>query len=76
MTSAQLAPAQSAEIVWQEDKKHKAWTVHLHIGAEVIKYPHPDSRRETTDAELISLAVDDAKNDGYDLSPAAVKIMR
>jgi hypothetical protein len=76
MMSAQLAPAQSAEVVWQEDKKHKGWTVHLHIGAEVIKYGHPDSSRGTDDAELISLAVEDAKSDGYQLQPAAVKVMR
>ncbi|HTQ57295.1 MAG TPA: hypothetical protein VMI94_22655 [Bryobacteraceae bacterium] len=75
MTS-QLAPAQSAEIVWQEDKKHKGWTVHLHIGAEVIKYPHPDSGRDTADAELVSLAVSDAKSDGYELDPGKVKIAR
>ena len=77
MTSAQLAPAGSAEVVWQErDKKHKGWTVHLHIGAEVIKYPHPDSGRDTADADLVSLAVADARNDGYELNPASVKVAR
>jgi hypothetical protein len=77
MTSAQLAPAGSAEVVWQDrDKKHKGWTVHLHIGSEVIKYPHPDSDRGTGDAELVSLAVEDARNDGYELNPAAVKVTR
>jgi hypothetical protein len=77
MTSAQLAPAGSAEVVWQDqDKKHKGWTVHLYVGSEVIKYPHPDSDRGTGDAELVSLAVEDAKNDGYELNPAAVKVTR
>jgi len=77
MTSAQLAPAGGAEVVWQDrDKKRSGWTVHLHIGSEVIKYPHPDSERGTGDAELVSLAVEDAKNDGYELSPAAVKVTR
>jgi hypothetical protein len=77
MTSAQLAPAGSAEVVWQDqDKKHKGWTVHLHIGSEVIKYPHPDANRDTGDAELVSLAVADAKDDGYELNPAAVKVSR
>jgi hypothetical protein len=77
MTSAQLAPAGSAEVVWQDhDKKHKGWTVHLYVGSEVIKYPHPDSDRATGDAELVSLAVEDAKADGYELNPAAVKVTR
>ena len=74
--TAQTAPAQSAEVVWQEDKKHKGWTVHLHIGAEVIKYSHPDEERGKGDAELVSLAVEDAKSDGYELNPASVKVKR
>ena len=77
MTSPQLAPAGSAEVVWQDrDRKHKGWTVHLHIGAEVIKYPHADANQNTADAELISLAVADARNDGYELNPGAVKVKR
>jgi hypothetical protein len=77
MPSAQLAPAGSAEIVWQDrDKKHKGWAVHLHVGEEVIKYPHPDAGRDTGDAELVSMAVQDAREDGYELSPAAVKVTR
>jgi len=77
MMSAQLAPAQNAEVVWQDrDKKHKGWTVHLHIGAEVIKYPHPDAGKSARDAELVTLAVADAKSDGYELNPAAVRVMR
>jgi hypothetical protein len=76
MTSAQLAPAQSAEIAWNEDKKHKGWTVHLHIGSEVIKYSHPDADRGTDDSQLVALAVADAKADGYELDPAAVRVTR
>jgi hypothetical protein len=77
MTSAQLAPAGSAEVVWQDqDKKHKGWAVHLHVGEEVIKYPHPHADRGTSDAILISLAVEDAKEDGYELNPSAVKVVR
>ncbi len=77
MSTAQLAPAGSAEVMWQDgDRKHKGWTVHLHIGSEVIKYPHPESDRGTGDGELVALAVDDAKDDGYDLDPANVKVTR
>jgi len=76
MSSAQLAPAGNAELVWQEDKKHRGWTVHLHIGAEVIKYPHPDAGHDTADADLTAMAVKDAADDGYALDPGAVKIAR
>jgi hypothetical protein len=77
MTPAERAPAGSAEVVWQDhDKKHKGWSVHLHVGEEVIKYPHPEADRGTGDTELVSLAVQDAKDDGYELNPAAVKVIR
>jgi predicted GNAT family acetyltransferase len=63
--------------VWQDqDKKHRGWAVHLHVGEEVIKYPHPDAVRNLGDAELISLAVQDAREDGYELNPGAVKVTR
>jgi hypothetical protein len=42
----------------------------------VIKYPHPDAVRNLGDAELISLAVQDAREDGYELNPGAVKVTR
>ncbi len=74
-----MTPAHSAEVVWQNhDKKHKGWTVHLQVGAEVIKYPppHPGPGQNAADAELISLAVSAARDDGYELNPAAVKITR
>jgi hypothetical protein len=77
MPAAQLAPAGSAEVVWHDqDKKHRGWSVHLHVGEEVIKYPHPGAGRDTGDAELVSLAVQDAREDGYELNPAAVKVTR
>ncbi len=77
MTPAQLAPAQSAEIVWQDhDKKHKGWTSHLHVGAEVIKYHLPATERSASDADLIAQAVKAAQEDGYTLNPATVTVMR
>ena len=76
MTPAEMAPAQSAEVSWNaHDKKHKGWTAQLHVGAEVIKY-RLSPGQNAADTELISLAVNAAKEDGYDLNPAAVKVKR
>jgi hypothetical protein len=76
MTPAERAPAQSADVFWSEnDKKHKGWTVQLHVGEEVIKYHLPPDRN-AADTELVSLAVNAANEDGYALDPAAVKIKR
>ncbi len=63
-------------MIWQEDKKHKGWTVHLHVGGEVIKYSHPDGARDAGDGELAALAVEDAREDGYELDPASVSVKR
>jgi hypothetical protein len=79
MTPGHLAPAQSANVVWDDrDRKRKGWAVHLHAGAEVIKYhpPRPGPDRQAADAELVSLAVKSALDNGYELNPAAVKISR
>jgi hypothetical protein len=70
-----LAPAQSADVAWNEDKKHRGWTAHLHVGAEVIKY-HLSTDHNTGDSELVSQTVAAAKDDGYQLEPAAVKVTR
>ena len=75
MTPA-LSPAQSAEVNWQEgDRKHRGWTAHLHVGAEVIKY-HLAAQQPAADGELVSQAVQSALEDGYELRPEAVKIAR
>jgi hypothetical protein len=78
MTGTQLAPAQRAEVDWQEgDRKHKGWTAHLYVGAEVIKYHLAEAGdRSAADAQLVSLAVKAAQDDGYALEPAAVTIKR
>jgi hypothetical protein len=76
MTPAELPVAQGAEIVWQDqDKKHRGWNVHLHVGAEVIKY-RLDPDRNADDRELVSLAVKAAADDGYQLKPDTVKVTR
>jgi len=79
MTAAPRTPAQSAEVIWDEhDKKHRGWSVHLQVGAETIKYPppHPSPPPDASDAELVSMAVQAASDDGYELQPSAVRIKR
>jgi hypothetical protein len=75
MTPA-LSPAKSAEVAWQEnDRKHRGWTAHLHVGSEVIKY-HLPAQQSAADNELVSQVVQAALEDGYELRPEAVKIAR
>ena len=65
--------ADTAKIEWNSDKKQ--WHVELTIGAEVIKRwlknPH-----ETGDDQLKTLAVESAKDEGYDLDSGRVSVSR
>jgi hypothetical protein len=66
--------ANEAKVEWNAAKKH--WQVVIQVGAEVIRRPCPKNPREAADADLRSVAVETAKDEGYDLEPAAVAIVR
>ncbi len=57
------------------DQTHKRWEVHIHVGAEVIKRPIAKSAAESGEAVLKEMAVQTAKDEGYDLDPAAVTVI-
>jgi hypothetical protein len=66
--------ADTAEVDWNADKKH--WEVRVKLGEEVIKRPLPKTPHEAADEELRVLAVQTARDDGYEVDPAAVGIQR
>jgi hypothetical protein len=66
--------ANEAKVEWNPDKKH--WQVVIQVGAEVIRRPCPKNPHDAADADLRSVAVATAKDEGYDLEPAAVAIVR
>ncbi|HWC97381.1 MAG TPA: hypothetical protein VG456_11540 [Candidatus Sulfopaludibacter sp.] len=57
------------------DQAHKRWEVHIHVGAEVIKRPISDSAAGSGDSALTQLAVQTARDEGYELDPANVEIV-
>ena len=65
--------ATSAKVDWTPEKKQ--WHVEISIGAEVIKRwaknPH-----ETGDDSLRSLALETAKDEGYELDASHVTVVR
>ena len=65
--------ANSAKVDWSPDKKQ--WHVTISIGAEVIKRwlknPH-----DTADDSLRSLALETAKDEGYELDVGHVTVVR
>jgi len=70
-----LIQAQTASVAWDTHKKR--WTVTIKVGGEVIRRtvekPVPS---DSSDDVLSSLAVDTAKDEGYDLKPESVRIER
>jgi hypothetical protein len=66
--------ANEAKVEWNADKKQ--WQVVIQVGAEYIRRPCPKNPRDAADADLRSVAVKTAKDEGYDLEPAAVAIVR
>ena len=69
-----LVRASSATVEWNE--KDKKWHVHLQVGAEVIKRPLPDAGQDASDEMLRAAAVETAKNEGYEVSPDKVTIVK
>jgi hypothetical protein len=66
--------ANEAKVEWNAAKKQ--WQVVIQVGAEVIRRPCPKNSHDAADADLRSAAVETAKDEGYDVEPAAVAIVR
>jgi hypothetical protein len=63
--------ADQAEVSW--DEKEKQWVVRIKIGEEVIRR-RSKSAKNTDKGALQALAVQLAKDEGYDLEPAKVNV--
>ena len=66
--------ADKAKVDWDQEKKQ--WHVRVMIGEEVIKRRLPKTPRDAGDDVLLSLAVETAHADGYEVDPAGVEIAR
>lgn len=66
--------ANSAKVDWNPEKKQ--WHVEIAVGAEVIKRWVKDHPHETADDSLRSLALETAKDEGYELDAEHVTVVR
>jgi len=66
--------ANEAKVEWNPAKKQ--WQVVIQVGEEVIRRPCPKNAQDAADADLRTVALDTARDEGYDLDPAAVSIVR
>lgn len=66
--------ASEAKVEWNAAKKQ--WQVVIQVGAEVIRRPCPKKPQEAADADLRTVAVQTAKDEGYDVDEASVAVVR
>jgi hypothetical protein len=69
-----LVRASSATV--ERDHKDKKLHVHINVGAEVIKRPLPKTAEDATEDTLRSLAVETAKDEGYEVDPGKITIQQ
>ena len=66
--------ANEAEVTWDPKKKH--WHVTIQVGAESIKRLSAAKERDAADDALRTIAVETARDEGYELEPQRVSIVR
>jgi hypothetical protein len=66
--------ANEAKVEWNADKKH--WQVVIQVGAEVIRRTCPDNPKDAADADLRTVAITTARDEGYDVDANHVSIVR
>lgn len=64
--------ATNATVDWDTAKKH--WRIRIRIGAEVISRQVSKPSQATDEEALRSLAIETARDEGYELNPAQVTI--
>jgi len=69
-----MTQAPKASMEWDPNKKQ--WHVRLQVGEEVIKRPCPKTAPDANEESLRSQAVATAKDEGYEVAPSAVAIVR
>jgi len=64
--------ADSANVSWDAEKKQ--WIVRVKVGEEVMRRHVPKTPQSAGDEVLRSVAVETAKDDGYEVDPSTVEI--
>jgi hypothetical protein len=69
-----MLKADSATVSWDTDRK--AWRVRIQVGEEVIKRPCKKVKHDADDASLRTVALETARDEGYEIEPSTVTIAR
>lgn len=65
--------ADSAHVNWDSQKKQ--WNVRVKVGEEVMRRPISGTPESADDETLRSLAVETARDDGYEVDPRTIEIV-
>ena len=68
-----MMTANEARVHWDRDKRR--WQIEIHAGAEVIKRPLTQKEQMASVEVLQQLAVETARDEGYELDAAHVVIL-
>ena len=68
-----MTQTSTATVEWNPEKKH--WQVVIQAGAEVIRRQCAKTPQSADDAELRTLAIQTARDEGYTLDEAHVSIV-
>ena len=69
-----MVKAQEAEVLWDGQKRR--WVVRIRVGEEVVRRPCKGDRPDMQEDALRSMAVETARDDGYELAAESVQVKR
>ncbi|NWF84029.1 MAG: hypothetical protein HXY18_09400 [Bryobacteraceae bacterium] len=69
-----MTRATCAEVFWEDGKK--AWVVRVQVGEEAVRRTCKGVKRDADDDALRSLALQTARDEGYDLATGDVRVKR
>lgn len=74
VTVMDMVKANAAEVFWDTDKK--VWIVRIKIGEEAVRRACKGTKQDADDDALRSLALQTARDEGYELPASAINVQR
>lgn len=66
----------ATRVLAEWDSSKKRWEVHIHAGSEVINRPLGGQTMEASDDSIRRVAVETARDEGYDVNPETVEVLQ
>ncbi len=66
----------ATRVLAEWDLSKKRWEVHIHAGSEVINRPIAGQTIESDDDSIRRVAVETARDEGYEVDPEIVEVLQ